>query len=79
MSEHDPIREWHAQKERAEFVLTVARRVRDGEILYREAAAALRVAGVSDKHVAKALGEEPSVVQSAVEPETTDDSSTDTE
>lgn len=77
MSEHDPIREWHAQKERAEFVLTVARRVRDGEILHHEAAAALRVAGVAEKHVTKALGDEPEVdqVEHIDEPEpTTDDS-----
>ncbi len=59
MSEHDPIREWHAQQERAEYVLKVALRLRGGEILHREAAAALRVAGVPEKTVAKALGDEP--------------------
>jgi hypothetical protein len=56
MTEHDPIREWHAQKERAELVLDICAKVHSGKVEPAVAALALLTAGVSDCLIPTAIG-----------------------
>lgn len=48
-NEHDPIREWSAQHDRAEYALGVHKALRAGEIAPGAALVALRLAGVPDE------------------------------